>query len=325
MKFGRIDRLLLLGGTIRLVNLITVTTEYQIEVYSNERLLEEELLGSDETLRQYLLRHKVKFHCLNDINRFEIECFVDNRTMGISLGAPWIFKDTTISKFGNKLINGHGSKLPRDKGGGGFSWRILNGDRIGYYLFHLVDRGIDTGDIIMQDQYVFPESCSKPKDYMRYHAENEVQFFERFLERIEDNYDFPRIKQQTYFATYLPRLNTLRQAYIDWSWDITDLVKFISAFDEPYSGASTFWKGKRVFIKDAFADRKDGAFHPFLRGIVYRKDEKLIYIATKEGSLVTGKVFDEDNSEVLQNIAPGDRFYTPSRYLEEAMEYIARY
>jgi len=325
MRFGKTNRLLLFGGTIRLVSLIRMATKYEIQVFSNERLLEETLLNSNETLGQRLTRDKVEFHCVNDINRFEIESFIDNKTIGISIGAPWIFRGTFISKFDKKLINGHGTKLPRDKGGGGFSWRILNGDRIGYYLFHLVDRGIDTGDIIMQEGFVFPPSCTKPVDYMKHYAENELPFFGKFFERLEDNYDFPRTKQQNYFGTYFPRLNTRQHAYIDWSWNNTELVRFICAFDDPYPGASTFWREKRIFVKDVFEDMKDGPFHIFMRGIIYRKEDNLIYIATKQGSLVARRVFDVNGHDVIREMTPGDRLYTPNRYLEEAMEYVARY
>ena len=38
--------------------------------------------------------------------------------------------------------------MPLDAGGGGFSWRILRSDRIASFFVHLVDTGIDTGDVL---------------------------------------------------------------------------------------------------------------------------------------------------------------------------------
>ena len=44
----------------------------------------------------------------------------------------------------NNLINFHGTRLPLDAGGGGFSWKIMREDRIDNQLVHLIDEGIDT-------------------------------------------------------------------------------------------------------------------------------------------------------------------------------------
>ena len=54
--------------------------------------------------------------------------------------------------------------MPIDRGGGGFSWRIMRGDRLGNILLHLIDEGIDTGPIIYNDVYVIPINLNSPEE-----------------------------------------------------------------------------------------------------------------------------------------------------------------
>ena len=92
--------------------------------------------------------------------------FPPDNTLFVSLGARWIFNSDIIKNvMNNHLVNFHGSRLPFDKGGGGFSWKILNKDRINNQLVHLVDEGIDTGPIITSSSSIFPSECKIPKDF----------------------------------------------------------------------------------------------------------------------------------------------------------------
>jgi len=326
MKFGKINRLLIFGGTPRVGTLIeSCLNKYEIVVFSNERLLNEKTIDNNMSLKEYLELNKVRFYSVIDINNFPIDEFMTDQTLGISLGAPWIFKEQFINKFNRRLINGHGSNLPRDQGAGGFSWRILQKDKFGFYLFHIVDSGVDTGNIIISEQYLFPDYCRKPIDYIKFHQENELGFFCRFFELIENNYDFTEIIQQKSFSTYFPRLNTVQHGFINWSWQTEEIIRFINAFDDPYPGASTFLRGIRVHIKDVLPNYNEGSFHPFICGIIYRQYNGKFYVATLNGSVVIGKVLDESGNSILPEIKAGERFYTPSKYLDMALEYVAKY
>jgi len=92
----------------------------------------------------------------------QVDDLIGRQTLGLSFGAAWIFDESFITAHNNALVNFHGSRLPKDRGGGGFSWRILRDDPLGYSQAHLITPGIDTGDILLTDEYRFPESCTKP-------------------------------------------------------------------------------------------------------------------------------------------------------------------
>ena len=74
-------------------------------------------------------------------NNFNIK-----NTLFISLGSRLIFNSKVISFLNGNLVNFHGSRLPYDSGGGGFSWRIMRQDRIDNQLVHLVNEGIHIYD-----------------------------------------------------------------------------------------------------------------------------------------------------------------------------------
>ena len=54
-----------------------------------------------------------------------------DETLFVSLGSRWIFNKKIITDFfKSNLVNFHGTRLPSDAGGGGFSWKIIREDRI---------------------------------------------------------------------------------------------------------------------------------------------------------------------------------------------------
>jgi len=197
----------------------------------------------------------------------------------------------------------------------------MRGDHIGVSLLHQVEPGLDTGDIVFYQEYDFPLSCRNPLDYMNYAYEHYLESMKEFLSLIEQNHEFQTITQMENSSTYWPRLCTEINGFIDWSWDDRDIERFILAFDSPYAGASTFISGRIVRIKNVRIDDTEGPFHSFQKGMVFRKDDLGCHVACKNASLIVESVLDEKGNEITSEIHVGDRFFTPVKYLEQAMEY----
>jgi len=124
---------------------------------------------------------------------------------------------------------------------------------------------------------------------------------------------------------YFPRLNTLKQGLINWNWDTNDIESFICAFDEPYAGASTFIDGKKVHLKECYSEFNDGPFHPFQAGLIYKIYSDAIFIATRSGTIIVRGVSDENGKNIIGKLRTGQRFFTPLKYLEDAMTFSAEY
>lgn len=327
LNFGPIDKFILFGCCSLLLSVAKriIRDGYQLTVFSAKRHLNEEIKDG-KCLSELLYTNHIPFYESLDINKdLRILENISDKTMAISIGAAWIFDEDFINLFDGKLINMHGTRLPQHRGGATVSWQILRQDRLGFCLMHQVDKGIDTGNIIKYEEFVYPCSCRIPKDYQEYYYNQNMKFFGEFLTEIKNKNDFVCIGQPEYLSSYYPRLNTYKQAFIDWSWSLEHIECFINAFDDPYCGASTFIEGERVFLKDCYVSYVDGRFHPFQAGIVYRIGEGILFVAANEGTLIVKAVLSEDGQSIINNIKVGGRLFTPFEYLEKAKSFRAIY
>ena len=162
-------------------------------------------------------------------------------------------------------------------------------------------------------------------DYQNYSINKYKELLNIFFEKIINLESFYVSNQQEYFSSYWPRLSTDKQGFVDWNWRLTDIEKFICAFDEPYAGASTFIDNNLVRLKECYSWSDDGVFHPFQKGIIYRKNDDSVFIATEHGSLIVNRVLNEGAIDIKKQLRIGDRFYTPKKYIESAAQYRAIY
>ncbi len=244
-------------------------------------------------------------------------------TIFVSLGARYIFKKNTIQKFFlNNLVNFHGTRLPLDSGGGGYSWKIMREDRIDNQLVHFVNEGIDTGPIIDNSLSLFPKHCQIPVDFEKYSQEKFLDFYTKFLTRIKNGKKFILKPQINYLGRYNPRLNTETDGLINWDMDSHDLYNFINAFDEPYKGASTYLNNGnfgKLFLKKVHLHGGDSSNHPYMSGLVSRHDKNWIVVSTKSKHMILiEEVLDKKGNNIISKINAGDRFYTPHEELEKS-------
>lgn len=95
----------------------------------------------------------------------------------------------------DKLFNIHFSLLPKYKGMYTSIWPILNGDIESGTTLHLIDAGIDTGDIINQDSFNLTTSDSSKDLYLKL-IDSSINLFKKNISDIL-NYSFTK-KPQLY-------------------------------------------------------------------------------------------------------------------------------
>lgn len=334
MNFGKIDHIILFGGAPLLAafaKCIAKKGKYRIHVFSSARHLEEIIFLENKTLKEILNENKISYYNTPDINNDpHIKSVITENTLGIGIGETWSFNKELIDLFDGRLLDFMGIRLPQYRGGAHYSWQVLRKNRIGCCNLQIINeemiQGVfDSGEIIKTKEYFFPPSARIPQDYFDFAIKQELVFLEEFLEEVNAEKEFPLIKLQENFSIYFPRLYTLQHGYIDWNWDSEDIESFICAFDDPYSGASSFLNGKRVFLKDCYLEFNDGPFHPFQAGLIYKILNNAIFVATKQGTLVIKKILDENGKSLFGALKTGMRFYTPKKHLEDAMMYQADY
>jgi len=263
------------------------------------------------------------------IRHLKVPLFVDNKLqevmrkgdkikkgdVGISFGAPWIFTAWWIAKWNKKLYNFHNRPLPKHRGAGGSTWMILMHERIGSSTVHEIQAGLDDGPIIKARTYRYPRTLTTPRDYDEYDKARCIFFIRRNLPAILKK-GGTRKKQNSDLVTYWPRLNTEIHGWIDWRWNLLDIVTFCRAFGDPYDGAKTYIRNGIISLKKVRLVKSSQKHHPFQSGLIFRKAKNgALHVAHPEGELII-----YEYKPYSKNVIPrtGDRLFTPIRILENA-------
>ena len=140
--------------------------------------------------------------------------------------------------------------------------------------------------------------------------------FSLFIKNLSNKKKFKLKHQLNYLGTYYPRLNTDLNGWIDWNLKSYQIERFINAFDDPYLGASTFLRNKRVRLKKTYLSSSDTGNHPFMSGLIRRHDKKWVVVsANDQNVLLVEVVLDDKGNNILSKLKVGDRFITSERNL----------
>ena len=333
MKFNSIERIILFGGSDTLAECAEIIFKKRLNlnliVISSQRHLNEKLAIFSGTLRSFLAKRKVQTYITNDINRFNLDHYVNERTLGLAFGASWMFDEKTVKSFrNNHLIDFMVIDLPKYRGGAHYSWMILHGNRNLSLNFQVIlggKKSFQRGQIIKSKSYKIPVTAVIPKDYFNFVLDKEKEFMSEFFDQTNGNSSFKLVSINESDSTYYPFLSTKDQGYIDWSWTAEQVDLFIKAFDDPYLGASSFIGKSRFFLKSSRMFEKGTRFHQFGAGIVIRKDNDGIFVCANGGLLNIKEVYDVNGKNVIEQIEIGERFFTPSTVLDNAKKFRAVY
>lgn len=235
------------------------------------------------------------------------------------MGSIWKINETILKSFKNNCYNYHIGLLPEQSGAGGATWIKLSNKKSSALTFHELTKKIDSGRILLEKKFKF-KSCFTISEYYNVVTKLEKSFFQSGINLMfkKEKKIKHQIKKNRF---YMPRLDTKTHGYIDWTWSSKEIVDFISAFGKPHEGAKTYIKNKKIFLTSEC--KRYSSFltpHPFQYGIVYKKDNKFIYVLVKDGSI---KI--KLDSSLSANARLGSRFYTPIKYLDRAMLYRATF
>ena len=141
----------------------------------------------------------------------------------------------------------HPSLLPKYRGASAINWALIKGESVTGLTLFWVDKGIDTGPILLQKEVIVDPDDTTGSLYFN-------KIFPLGIEAISDAVDLikagnpPRIVQDESKATYDPPC-TDEHVKIDWSKPAQEVYNLIRGCD-PQPGAHTTWQGKMVRIFD---------------------------------------------------------------------------
>ncbi|MEE3252634.1 MAG: methionyl-tRNA formyltransferase [Nitrospinota bacterium] len=141
-------------------------------------------------------------------------------------------------------INLHSSLLPKYRGAAPINRAILNGDSISGVTTMIMDKGMDTGDILL-NQEILIEKNDDAKSLHDKLSESGGELVIKTLARLKNNNLLP-IPQNSELATYAPKLKK-EESLLNWQLDANDIFNRIRGLT-PWPGTHTFYNGKRISI-----------------------------------------------------------------------------
>jgi methionyl-tRNA formyltransferase len=144
-------------------------------------------------------------------------------------------------------LNIHGSLLPKYRGRSPHIWAIINNEKKTGITTHIIDNGCDTGKIIFQKEIDISNNdtgYSILQKYFKYYPE----IIKNTLEIVSSG-KISLITQNEKYATKFGK-RTPADGKINWEWQKERIYNWVRALSNPYPGAFTFYKNKRLVIDE---------------------------------------------------------------------------
>ena len=171
------------------------------------------------------------------LQNFEPECFVI-----IAYGQIIPAGLLPLSRCG--WINLHASLLPKYRGAAPINWAIANGETKTGLTTMRIDAGMDTGDMLLQEEIEILPAVKAPALTARM-AEAGAKLMIETLRGLPDGLVTPK-KQNDALATYAPLLKK-EDGRIDWERPAQEIFNRMRGF-EPWPGAYTSFRGKACHL-----------------------------------------------------------------------------
>jgi methionyl-tRNA formyltransferase len=189
-----------------------------------------------------------------------------------------ILPETFLNAFPGGAVNVHFSLLPKYRGAAPVNWAIVNGETETGVTTMLMDVGLDTGDILLQNSTVIgeKETAVELTDRLSILGAGLLAETISALDKIE-----PR-KQDDDLASFAPILKK-EDGIIDWNMPAVDIANRVRGF-QPFPTAFTYYQGMRLTIWAA--EQVEAAAQSVAGQVVTAKGNDLIVICGDNSALL---------------------------------------
>ena len=200
----------------------------------------------DSPIKKFALENNLPLLQPATVNTKEfIASLLENRPDYIIVVAFGQILSETLLKVPKQFcINLHSSLLPKYRGAAPINRAILNGDTRSGVTTMIMDKGMDTGDILLVDETPIEQN----DDAQCLHDKLSEQGGKLVLEtlsRLQKN-DLLPTPQNSDLASYAPKLKK-EESLIDWKIDAESIFNKIRGLS-PWPGTHTLYNGKRLAI-----------------------------------------------------------------------------
>lgn len=167
-------------------------------------------------------------------SRKETAVFLDSLTeptVLFSINNNYMFPEEICQKENLRIINFHGSLLPRYPGHGKVipAWAVFNGESRHGATWHLVNAGIDAGDILCQADFAISETDTALNVMMRVISLGTdlfSKYWQKFIAPQCKGSIHGHIHDRVYRSRDIPN-----DGHVDTSWDFLTMSRFLRSMD----------------------------------------------------------------------------------------------
>lgn len=176
-------------------------------------------------------------------------------------------------------INVHGSLLPKLRGAAPIQWSIINGDKTTGVTTMFMDKGLDTGDMILKREFEVYEDDTYETLHNRMSGIGAEVLIET-LKLIAEG-KAPRTPQEHDKHTYAPMLQKTT-GRIDWSKSAREVYNLIRG-TYPWPGSYSTYMGKKfkVFASEIYEEESVNSEY----GIIKEVGRDFLLVSCGKGSL----------------------------------------
>lgn len=151
-------------------------------------------------------------------------------------------------------VNVHASLLPKYRGAAPIQWAVINGDEVTGVTTMLMNEGLDTGDILLKREVCIDEKETGGSLFDKLSEVGSDLMIET-LEALEQGRVTPKPQDDSMSS----KVGMLKKSMgeLDFGKDAAEIERLIRGLD-PWPGAYTFFRGKKLSIWKADRVEKNG-------------------------------------------------------------------
>lgn len=236
-------------------------------------------------VKQYALDNNIEVVTPDSVNTDEFINLLKEKNIDyiVVVAFGQLIKEKLLEEYKNKIINLHPSSLPKYRGSSPVQFSLLNGDKKTHASAMLIEKGMDSGDILNQKEV----EIKAEDDFTSLSEKLSKIGSEVILESVLNYDDFMknRIKQDNDKATFTKKI-TKEMGKIDFNQSKEEIINKIRAFVE-FPKAYFSYKNENVKILKASSVEIENPKISF----VYKanKNDKII-IGCKNGGIRIEKI-----------------------------------
>lgn len=148
---------------------------------------------------------------------------------------------------GCPVINVHYAPLPRYRGRATVNWAVINGEPAAAITIHLIDAGLDSGNILYQEEIAIAATDTVMTLYERLNALQQRHLGDAVRRVLAGWTGLPQDdRQATYCCARDPE-----DGEIDWRAPAEAIDRLIRALQPPFPSAFTHFEGRRLLVHRA--------------------------------------------------------------------------